>query len=656
MRASLFLKCALSLALVLLLSASSLASDIPVVDAGASIEDIQCSTCKVLAAGLAPLIRANVTKETLATFAIAYCELKKIQCGNPEACKELCTGVVRSHLDEFVQIVGNTVLSPPVVCYGIKLCPAPAPNPQPAGHVVVPSNLSNFEGEQLWPSWLQNGMGTFVHLSDIHLDFLYAPGSNTQCGQPLCCRARNGPGNGAHDTAGFWGDYACDTSPLLFDSLTHHLSSEQAPRPDFILYTGDDPAHDIWMQSKESNVENINKLSALLAKAFPDIPVFSTIGNHEAFPVNQFQGPHFDSWLYDAMSMAWAPYLPEDSINTMRYAGYYQARARPGLRVISLNTNFYTDDNFWLFENRTDFSSQFPWLKDVLRQAKERNEQAIIIGHAAPCNWVDEFAETFYDICEAYQDTIIGQFYGHSHTTSYLVIKDRKTKKTPIGVAYIAGSVTTYTNLNPGFQRYVYSRSRFPSIQQQAAQTPEQKKAQEQLLSRHGMMDDQKLLPTSKISPAVKSNQSELVVDLYGHWADLERANANNAVGDWGVVRYSGRDLYGLKSMEPTEWASFAERLLNDTTLYHNFLNNYYHGMKQTPPSPQIISCDILSGTSAEFKQCMNNNKAVRPLSRCEHHVPADLSAGGSGRVTELWLPDAHNQWRKVPVDDGSGM
>jgi hypothetical protein len=33
----------------------------------------------------------------------------------------------------------------------------------------------------------------------------------------------------------------------------------------------------------------------------------------------------------------------------MAFGGYYQARARPGLRVVSLNSNYMTDDNFWIW-------------------------------------------------------------------------------------------------------------------------------------------------------------------------------------------------------------------------------------------------------------------------------------------------------------------
>ena len=38
--------------------------------------------------------------------------------------------------------------------------------------------------------------------SDLHVDFEYAPHSNNNCGRPLCCRSKDGPG-----TSGKWGDF-----------------------------------------------------------------------------------------------------------------------------------------------------------------------------------------------------------------------------------------------------------------------------------------------------------------------------------------------------------------------------------------------------------------------------------------------------------------
>lgn len=58
---------------------------------------------------------------------------------------------------------------------------------------------------------------------------------------------------------------------------------------DYIIWTGDLPAHDIWNQTKEENLSILKETVAQLLKMFPGIPIFPALGNHEAVPVNRYQ-------------------------------------------------------------------------------------------------------------------------------------------------------------------------------------------------------------------------------------------------------------------------------------------------------------------------------------------------------------------------------
>lgn len=49
-----------------------------------------------------------------------------------------------------------------------------------------------------------------------------------------------------------------------------------------------------------------------------------------------------------------------------------------------------------------------------------------------------------------YESTITGQFFGHTHVDEFQMFYDEATMSRPLGVAFIAPSVTTYINLNPG--------------------------------------------------------------------------------------------------------------------------------------------------------------------------------------------------------------
>lgn len=49
-----------------------------------------------------------------------------------------------------------------------------------------------------------------------------------------------------------------------------------------------------------------------------------------------------------------------------------------------------------------------------------------------------------------YESTVTGQFFGHTHLDEFEMFYDEKDKTRPLGVAFIAPSVTTYIDLNPG--------------------------------------------------------------------------------------------------------------------------------------------------------------------------------------------------------------
>lgn len=49
-----------------------------------------------------------------------------------------------------------------------------------------------------------------------------------------------------------------------------------------------------------------------------------------------------------------------------------------------------------------------------------------------------------------FEGTIAGQFFGHTHVDEFEMFYDEETLTRPVSIAFIAPSVTTYINLNPG--------------------------------------------------------------------------------------------------------------------------------------------------------------------------------------------------------------
>ena len=115
---------------------------------------------------------------------------------------------------------------------------------------------------------------------------------------------------------------------------------------------------------------------------FPNTSVTPIIGNHDTFPINQLDDNNISEWLYNSLGDIWSNWLSDDSIKTFKYGGFYTQLIKPGLRVITLNTNVYPKENWWQsLYYHSDFIHQFAWFKDVLEQSRNNNEKIIILAH-----------------------------------------------------------------------------------------------------------------------------------------------------------------------------------------------------------------------------------------------------------------------------------
>ena len=81
------------------------------------------------------------------------------------------------------------------------------------------------------------------------------------------------------------------------------------------------------------------------------------------------------SWLYQALADSWINTLglPNDTRESILRGGFYTTLVRPGLRLISLNTNYYASDNYWLFINSTDPLNQVEWVSCKTKTKRRRH-------------------------------------------------------------------------------------------------------------------------------------------------------------------------------------------------------------------------------------------------------------------------------------------
>lgn len=123
---------------------------------------------------------------------------------------------------------------------------------------------------------------TILHLTDFHYDPYYAVGSNGNCKEGICCRGTPVDTDGA----GFWGDYrGCDSPWHTLENVVEEIKRRYS-KIDMIYFTGDIIDHFKWATSIEGNKRSIANLTQLFKSAFPGIPLYPVLGNHEAHPSN----------------------------------------------------------------------------------------------------------------------------------------------------------------------------------------------------------------------------------------------------------------------------------------------------------------------------------------------------------------------------------
>jgi sphingomyelin phosphodiesterase len=136
--------------------------------------------------------------------------------------------------------------------------------------------------------------------------------------------------------------------------------------------------------------------------------------------------------------------------------GYYTLRIRRGFRIIVLNTNFCARLNFWLLYNPIDPANHLKWLAQELLKAEQAGDRVHLLGHIPPdrreCTQAWVF--NFINIVERFKDTIVGQFYGHSHADEFRVLYSNSDSSKPVGYQFVAPSLTTYALFNSAYRTY----------------------------------------------------------------------------------------------------------------------------------------------------------------------------------------------------------
>ena len=319
-----------------------------------------------------------------------------------------------------------------------------------------------------------------AHFSDLHLDPRYFVSSEANCTAGLCCRTnvKNAGSNGSVALpATLYGAFKCDSPYDLLAAAMESVDPLTGINNDksFSIYTGDSTAHDGPNQISRLYTEYSEDGVYTLLKSYLKGPVFPTLGNHDTSPV-AIDSPHVlpgplgqqFSWNYDHVSALWQDdgWLDGAAAEEARlhYGGYATVNSF-GLKIISLNTDFWYRSNILNFINTTnpDVSGMQKFLIDELQAAEDAGQRVWIVGHVLSgwdgTNPLPNPTNLFYQIVDRYSPHVIANvLFGHTHEDQNMIFyADNGTVRnadTALAPGWMGPSVTPLMNLNSGFRLY----------------------------------------------------------------------------------------------------------------------------------------------------------------------------------------------------------
>ncbi|GAB6020690.1 hypothetical protein CHUAL_003359 [Chamberlinius hualienensis] len=522
-----------------------------------NLQDSDCEVCKVVFTALKDVVDRNVSDDEIILLVAGFCTSVSIES------EDVCYHAVANYLPQIKSaymmveynmtisnvcgfIVGGSCIVPeeyfPVFDWNVSF-----PTPEPP---YVPPPQPNPNSPKI----------RILHMSDTHFDEKYTEGAVSNCNEPICCRPKNmAPPPNEPNYAGKYGSLngSCDIPRITLESMLDYASNNL--QVDWIYWTGDIPPHDVWNQTRASNIHMLETTCTLVRDYFSsDYTVFPSCGNHEAEPCDSYPVPpayeEYDiAYLYTQLDSVWSRFIPDIDHATVLKGGYYSYDVKPNLRVISLNMNYCHDSNWWLLVESKDPTDMLQWLIEQLEDAEKNDIKVHIHGHIPPGSCTYVWGRNYRDILDRYKGTIAGHFYGHTHNDEFEMIYDDVDTSLPISVAHVAPSVTTYSRMNPAFRVYVIDGD-YPGTTWQ-------------------------------------------VLDYEEYWLDVNKANSDG-FPTWELLT-TAKSAYSMPDLTAASFDDFINRMETDDALFQTFYQNYNRVFTDPPCEDNCkknMLCDLKQG------------------------------------------------------------
>ncbi|SEI30956.1 YALIA101S01e11540g1_1 [Yarrowia lipolytica] len=467
-----------------------------------------------------------------------------------------------------------------------------------------------------------------VHLSDFHVDLRYQIGSESNCTSYMCCvePVYNNDARKANFTdvvlpAQKFGSYECDIPQVLLEDSLRSVATIGANKSfEFGIFTGDMVSHDLddWL-SLANVIKSEEDVYYQMKRFLGDLPIYSTFGNHDTFPYAQqaqnasgFLGEFV--WNAQLSASLWKDYgwideaTQAEAVHTY---GAFGVTTKRGLRVISMDSNFWYNANYYNYWNTTspDTSGMMKWMVDQLIEAEKNAQKVWIIAHVptggSTTNALPHATEVFRQIVDRFAPhTIAALFFGHTHEDQFNVYYAGNGTDNSIDnaltVGWISQSVTPLHNYNPSWRYYEVDSDTFEIMES---------------INYYAQLN--KTFEFDMDKPEIANNGSFTRVTYPPRTPDEEL--------EW-IFEYSARDVYDPDQKWPREaplnatfWHNAIQYIISNDTGREDYLKYEYRESPFVPDGsdPEYIKnmyCYFSSGTVPAVFECQKRMNITKEI------------------------------------------
>jgi len=283
--------------------------------------------------------------------------------------------------------------------------------------------------------------------------------------------------------------YGEDTNWRLLVSALKAIKDQA--KPDAVLVTGDFLVHDFQHRFNDEKprsnadfrgfaVKTMRFLALQLRQTFPQTPILPVLGNNDDICGDYMlrpNGPFLADTAAIVAGMIGAGADLELDRSWRALGNYAIANpAAPDQRILVLNTNFLSRN----YTNRCGMASDenpaaatLAWLRRALSDAAAARRQVLLAYHippgidipptlrraACPMTPVPMFAEAygeeFHRLLQAYRDTIVTSFAGHTHMDGFRLLSENGE---PFSLVIMNPAISPIFGQNPAFRRVRFER------------------------------------------------------------------------------------------------------------------------------------------------------------------------------------------------------